>query len=198
MPAVEHWAAGEQDGGDVHRGRAHQHGGDGLVAAAGQHHAVERVAVQHLDQAEIGQVAVERRSGALAGLLDRMDREFERDAAGVADTVAHALRQVDQMAVAGGEVGAGLSDADDGATGLQLAEREAEVHIALEVERGHARVRLVVEPAAAAQAARAVVMRAGGGGVVGHGHASLDGRSGLAALDCRKMGRSGSSVNAPI
>ena len=95
-------------------GRRRHHGGRrGLVAAGGQHHAVERIAVQHLDQAEIGEVAVERGGRPLAGLLDRMHRELERDAAGVADAVAHALGQLEVMAVAGREVGAGLRDADD-------------------------------------------------------------------------------------
>ncbi len=85
----------------------------GLVAAGGQHDAVERIAVQHLDQAEIGEVAVERRGRPLAGLLDRMHRELEGDAAGVADALAHALGQLEMMAVAGRQVGAGLRDADD-------------------------------------------------------------------------------------
>jgi hypothetical protein len=49
----------------------------GLVAADGQHDAVERIAVEHFDEAEIGEVAVEPGGRALAGLLDRMDRELE-------------------------------------------------------------------------------------------------------------------------
>jgi hypothetical protein len=67
----------------------HQAGRRGLVAAGGEDDAVERVAVQDLDQAEIGEVAVERRGRAAAGLLDRVDRELDRDAAGIADAVAH-------------------------------------------------------------------------------------------------------------
>ena len=53
-----------------------------LSQPVSQHDAVERIAVEHLDQAEIGEVAVERRGRPLAGLLDRMHRKFERDAAG--------------------------------------------------------------------------------------------------------------------
>ena len=47
-----------------------------LSQPVGQHDAVERIAVQHLDQAEIGEVAVERGGRPLAGLLDRMAREI--------------------------------------------------------------------------------------------------------------------------
>ena len=72
-----------------------------------------RIAVQDLDQAEIGKVAVERRGRPLAGLLDRVHGKLERDAAGVADALAHALGQLDMVAVAGRQVGAGLRDADD-------------------------------------------------------------------------------------
>ena len=73
--AVEHRPARQHDRRNVDRGRAHDHGRRGLVAAGGQHDAVEEIAVQALDQAEIGEVAVERRGRPLAGLLDRMDRE---------------------------------------------------------------------------------------------------------------------------
>ena len=78
--------------------------GRGLVAADGQHDAVERIAVEHLDQAEIGEVAVEPGGRALAGFLDRMDREFDGDAAGLADAVAHALGEHEMMAVAGRQI----------------------------------------------------------------------------------------------
>ena len=71
------------------------------------------VAVEHLDQAEVGQVAVERRGRALAGLLDRVDRELDRDAAGVADAVADPLGELEVVAVARRQVAAGLGDADD-------------------------------------------------------------------------------------
>src|SRR4051812_47321815 len=56
------------------------------------------------------------------------------------------------MTVARRDVGAGLGDADDGAAGLQLVETEAEVHGALQVERGHVGVVGVVEPGLRAQA----------------------------------------------
>ena len=78
------------------------------------------VAVEHLDERQIGEVAVEAGGRALAGLLDRMARELEADAAGRRDALAHALRELEVVAVAGREVGAGLGDADDRLARLQL------------------------------------------------------------------------------
>ena len=71
-PAVEHRSARQHDRRDVDGCGRHQRGRRGLVAAGGQHDAVERIAVQHLDQAEIGEIAVERGGRPLAGFLDRM------------------------------------------------------------------------------------------------------------------------------
>ena len=153
--------ARQHDGRDVDRRRAHDHGGRGLVAAGGQHDAVEEVAVEALDQAEIGEVAIERRGRPLARLLDRMDGKLDGNAAGVADAVAHAHRQVEVMAVAGRQIAAGLGDADDRPAAVQLGERQAEIHVPFEVERRHGRIARSVEPFAAAQPALAVALPVG-------------------------------------
>ena len=145
-PAVQHRAAREHDRGQIDGRRRHQAGRRGLVAAGGQHHAVERIAEQDFDQAEIGEVAVERRGRPLAGFLDRMRREFHRDAAGRANALAHPVRQFEMVAVARGEVVAGLGDADDRLAGLQFRPGQAVVQVALEIERGHSRIVRVVEP----------------------------------------------------
>ena len=154
VPAVEHRPARQHDGRDIDGRRRHDLGRRGLVAAGGEHDAVDRIAVEHLDQRQVGEVAVERRGRALAGFLDRMDRKLEGDAAGLADAFAHALGEVEVMAVAGRQVGAGLGDADDRLARLQLLQRQAEVHGALEVERGHVGVGGIVEPGARAQVLR--------------------------------------------
>ena len=107
--------------------------------------------MQHLDQAQVRQVAVQRRRGPLAGFLDRVDRELERDAACVANAVAYPVGELHQVTIAGAEVAAGLGDADDGPAGLQLVPGEAVIHVPLEVERGHARVGAIVEPASASE-----------------------------------------------
>ena len=146
VPAIEHRAARQHDRRHVDGGRRHQAGRRGLVAAGGQHHAVERIAEQQLDQPEIGKVAVQRRGRPLAGLLDRMHRKFHGDAAGRADALADPVRQFQVMAVAGRQIIAGLGDADDRLAGLQLLPGQAVIEVALEIERGHSRVVRVVEP----------------------------------------------------
>jgi hypothetical protein len=75
-----------------------------------------------------------------------MHRKFEGNAAGVANAGAHALRQIEMMAVARRQIRAGLRDADDRPAGGQLFTREPVIEIALKVERGHAGIVRIVEP----------------------------------------------------
>src|SRR5262249_5077070 len=124
------------------------------------------IAEQHLDQAEIREVAIERRGRPLTGFLDRVARELERDAAGAADALAHAMRELEMMAIARREVGTGLRDADDRRALPQFRGGEAEVEITLEVERRHAGIVRIIEPQCRAQPA-------GGGGFPGHMHVRL-------------------------
>src|SRR3954470_8923508 len=77
-----------------------------------------------------------------------MRRELEADAAGRNDALAHALRELDVVAVAGREIGAGLGDADDRLARLQLMRRQAEIEVALDIERGHSGIVGIVEPEA--------------------------------------------------
>ncbi len=165
MPAVEHRAARQHDRGQVHGRRRHHAGRRGLVAAGGEHDSIERIAVKDLDQAEISEVAVQRRGRALAGLLNGVGREFHGNAAGLANALADAMGQLDVVAVAGREVVAGLGDADDRLAGLQLGAGEAVIEVALHVERGHARIVRVVEPFLRAKVAASAV--AGGGMPIG-------------------------------
>ena len=159
-PAVEHRSDAERDGGNVDGGGRHQQRGRGLVAADGQHDAVDRIAVEHFDEAQIREVPVERRGRAFGGLLERMDREFERDAARLADAVAQVLRKLDMVPVARGEVRAGLRDADDRFARLQILAAQPVVHLAFQIDRRHVGIFGIVEPGARAQFGR---------GLVGHG-----------------------------
>ena len=146
VPAVEHRPDRQRDRRKVDGRRRHQQRRRGLVAADGQHDAVERIAVEHLDQRQIGEIAVERGGRPLAGLLDRMAGKLERDAARRLDAGAHALGELDMVAVAGRQVGAGLGDADQRLAGLQLGARQTEIEVALQIERGHFRIVGIVEP----------------------------------------------------
>ena len=80
-----------------------------------------------------------------------------RDAAGLANALAHALGEHEVVAVAGRQVAAGLGDADDRPARLQLLQAQAEVQVALEIERGHVDVGRVVEPGGASGACRVIV-----------------------------------------
>ena len=63
----------------------------------------------------------------LTAFLDRMAPELESDAACSRNALAHALGQLKVMAIAGGQVGAGLRNADDRLLALQLLTRKAEI-----------------------------------------------------------------------
>src|SRR3954447_21485413 len=152
-PAIEHGAAGEHDGGDVDRRGRHEAGRRGLIATAREHAPVERVAVQHLHEPEVGQVAVERGGWALPGLLDGVHRKLEGDAARIADALLHTVGEIEVMTVAGRQVVSSLGDADDRAPGLQLFAGQAVVEVALKVERRHARSVRIVEPELASKVA---------------------------------------------
>src|SRR5262245_55898951 len=86
-----------------------------------------------------------------------MDRKLNRDAAHVADAVADAARELEMVAVAGSEVGPGLGDADDRPARLQLLAGEPIVQIALQIERRHVGLAVVVPPVLAAQPPLALI-----------------------------------------
>ncbi len=148
VEAVQHWPDRQRDRRQIDGRRRHQTGRRRLIATDHQHDAVERITEQHFGERQVGEVAVERGGRPLAGLLDRMHREFEADATGRDDAVAHPLGEFDMVTVAGGEVGAGLGDADDRLAAGQLVEGHAVVEVALEIKRRHVRVVRVVEPGA--------------------------------------------------
>src|SRR3546814_11542585 len=75
-----------------------------------------------------------------------MRRKFDRDAAGVADSVAHALGEFEMVAIAGCQIAAGLGDTDDRPSRLQFVDAETIVQIAFEIECRHIRIVRIVEP----------------------------------------------------
>ncbi len=112
-PAIQHRSARQNNRRCVDRRRRHQSSRCRLVASGGQHHPVERIAVQDFDQTQIGKIAVEAGGRTLGIFENRMHRKFKRNAAGLADAFAHALRQFEMVTVAGRQVVAGLRNADD-------------------------------------------------------------------------------------
>jgi hypothetical protein len=149
LPSCQPSSIGPVDG-----GRGHQARGRRLVAAGGQHDAVEREAVQDFDEAQIREIAVQRGGRPAALLGERMHRKLHRNATRVADARFRARREFDVMPVARREIAARLRDADDRPTRLQLFARQTVVHESLDVQRRHIRMRGIVEPFLAAQPAR--------------------------------------------
>ena len=102
--------------------------------------------MQHFNQREIGEVAVERGRGPLQGFLDRVDGKFQRHAAACNDTVAHPLDQFQVNAVAGCNVRTRLGNADDRLAALQFTHGETVIQLPLQIERRHVGVIRIVEP----------------------------------------------------
>ena len=89
-----------------------------LVAAGGEYDADERVPIEHLDEAEVGEVAIEASGRSLAGLLDLVNRELEGNATGLTDPLSDLCRKLEVMTVTRREVRAGLRNPNDRFAGL--------------------------------------------------------------------------------
>ena len=111
--AGQHRADIDDDRRHVGGDRAHQFGRDGLVAAADQHHGVERQRLDHLLDVHRHQVAQQHRGRERERLVQRHGREHERQRAGHAHAARDRLGDLRRGLVAGVEVGGGGQDADD-------------------------------------------------------------------------------------
>ena len=98
--------------GEVDRRGCHQQRRDRLVAAAEQHHTVDRVGPEHLLGGHRGHVAPEHRGRSDQRLAEGDHRQVERDPAGLVDTLLDALRDLVEVRVAGRQVGGGVGDRD--------------------------------------------------------------------------------------
>ena len=143
---IEHGAARKHYRGQVEGAGGHDARRRGFVAPRGEHHAINGIAVQDFDQAQVREVAVERGRGPFALLGDGMNRKFKGDAPVVPNPGFDPVCQFDVDAVTRREVPAGLRDADDGFARLEFFARPAVVHVAFHIHRGHAHVVRVVEP----------------------------------------------------
>ncbi len=146
MIAIEHRSSGEDDRRNIDRRRGAQTGGRGLVAARRQNHPVEWISVEHLDQSEIRQIPIQRRGRTLSGLLQRMNGEFERNAAAIADPGLDPVGEGEMVPIAGNQIITRLSDSDDRPARLKLCPGETEIQEPLEIESRHLPVSRVVPP----------------------------------------------------
>src|SRR5690606_6454766 len=101
------------DGRNVDGRRGHDLRRRGLVATGGENDAVDGIAVKHLDQTQILQVAIKRCCRALQSLLNGVDGKLEGDATRLTDALANALGKLQMVPVARCDVRTALGDADD-------------------------------------------------------------------------------------
>ncbi len=96
----------------AHADGAHDQAGRGLVAAAEQHGAVDRMAAQQLLGLHRQQVAVEHGRRLDERFRQRHRRQLDREAAGLQHAALHVLGARPQMLMAETEVAPGIDDAD--------------------------------------------------------------------------------------
>lgn len=68
--AVQHWPNVENNGWDVDRTSGHEQGWGSLVASRQQDYTIEWVAVEDLNEGEVGQIAIQRSCWTFAGFLN--------------------------------------------------------------------------------------------------------------------------------
>ncbi len=101
--------------------RAHDQRRRGLVAAAHQHAAVDRIGAQQLLGLHRQQVAVEHRRRLLERLGQRDRRHLDREAAGLPDAALDLLGALLEVRVAGVDVAPGVDDRDHRLAGVVAA-----------------------------------------------------------------------------
>ena len=164
MPAGEHRAGGQEDHGQVHRDRAHEQPGHGLVAAAHQHRAVHWMAPQHLLHLEREEVAIEHRRRLHEHFGDGEHRDLHRKSARLPHAPLHLGHPLGKVRVALAQIAPRVEDRDHGPA-LGLVGRVAHLPQPAAVAEGAEVVG--GEPALRPQVARG---EASGGMRVGHGH----------------------------
>ena len=97
-----------------HADRTHDQAGRGLVAAAHQDGAIDRMAAQELFSLHRQQIAIEHRRRLHEWFGQRHRRKFDRETTGLQHASLHIFRAFAQMRVAEIDVAPGIDDADDG------------------------------------------------------------------------------------
>ena len=110
--AAEHRPGREEDHRHAGAERAHDQRRRGLVAAAHQHRAVDRLAADLLLRLHRQQVAVEHGGRLHEGFRHADRRQFDRQAAGLQHAALDVVDAALEMGVAGVEVRPGVEDAD--------------------------------------------------------------------------------------
>ena len=113
VAARQHGADRQHDRRHVGADGAHQLGRNGLVAAADQHHGIERQRPHHFLDVHRHQVAQQHRGREREGLMQRNGREHEGQRAGKPHAPRHRLGEPAGGGVTGIEIGCRGQNADD-------------------------------------------------------------------------------------
>ena len=104
-----------------------------------------------LDQAQVGQVAVQRCSGTSAAFLNRMDGEHKRHTSSFPNSLFGTFDGLQMNAITRSNVAACLGDSDDRLAGLDFFVRHSVVQVPFNINCRHARVIGDIEPLLAAE-----------------------------------------------
>ena len=113
--AGQHRPGGNDDRGNIQRGRCHQLRRNGLVAAANQHHRIDWLRAHHFLGVQRHQVAQIHTGRMGKRFADGDGREDEWHAAFLHHAALYCLDNLRDIAVAGIEITVRVGDADDGA-----------------------------------------------------------------------------------
>lgn len=142
---------------DVRRRDGHQLSRDGLVAAAEEHDGIHGLGGELFLELHRHQIAEQHGRGMGEDLAQRHHRKDEREATGLKDAALNRLDQPGHLPVAGGVVGGGVDDSDDGAiyiSGIQAGGVEE----GPANESAETRVAVVGEPTVDASGGRLVLV----------------------------------------
>ena len=117
-----------------------------LITAREQHHTIERISMQQLDQPQITQIPIQSRRRSSRSLLDRMRGKLDGNTARTANPLSHALSKCQVVAVTRSQIRARLCDTDDGFMRRQFLFREAVVEVSVEVQGRHTWVVGAIQP----------------------------------------------------
>ena len=110
--AAKHRAGRHEDRGKIHCRRTHDQAGHGLVAAAEQHHAIDRIRPQQLLGLHRQEIPIEHRRRLHQRFTERDNRHFDREPTRLPDTSLYLLGAQTQVRMTGIEVAPGVEDAD--------------------------------------------------------------------------------------
>ena len=110
--AFGHGSGRQVDGWQIHRDGSHQQGRRGLVTAAHQHRAVQRITSQGFLHLHRHQIAVKHRGWFHEHLAQAHDRQFHRKPAGLPDPALHFLGPVAEVRMARIQIRPGIQNPD--------------------------------------------------------------------------------------